>query len=141
MVQLHTVDIKLPCLSKGRYPFIFYYVEDYPSLQEYIVEVEKSLATVGKGLWGLVVMVFTDLENLYLMPTYHSKYFIGNKEVDSVEAFMSHEDVREVHTVEHKVDYTQGVADQQRLSLFYAEAIDDRKRFQTSYERIASYER
>ena len=132
---LPTVDIKLPCLAEERPSFIFHYVEDYPSLQECIVEVEKSLAVVENELEGIVVMVFTDLESLYLMPTYHSKYFIGDKEVDSVEAFISHEDVREVSTVEHKVDYTQGVADQQRLTLFYAETLDDRQRFQTSYER------
>lgn len=141
MEELHTVGIKLPCLDKEQYPFIFHYVEDYSSLKDCIIAVEKSLDRVYKDSYGIIVMVFTDVENLYLMPTYHSKYFIENKEVDSVEAFMSHEDVREVHTVEHKVAYTQGVADQQRLTLFYARSIDDREVFQTSYGRGTCDER
>lgn len=129
-MKLHTVDIKLPV---GRYPFIFYYVEDYPSLEDCIIAVEGSLLEVEDAKWGVVVMVFTDIDKLLLMPTYHTKYYINKVEVNESEAFVSNDDVEEVHNVEHKVDYTQGVADQTRLVLQYSESVYDRLLFESSF--------
>ena len=84
----------------------FFKVSDYPSVKEAVTEAVKHQDSLGD--YGITYIFFDRFDDIMLMPTHHTNYFINKEECTYWEWECSNEDnIEIVHSVEHHVDWTE----------------------------------